>query len=73
MYTDEKIKEVYDNSTLEKPVTLSPHVYNIANNAYSVMMNGVSTRDSKENQSVIISGESGAGKVRRPVNTHLSM
>jgi myosin heavy subunit len=55
-------QEVYDNSSLEKPVTLSPHVYHTANNAYSVMMNGVPNRESKENQSVIISGESGAGK-----------
>jgi len=62
MYTEEIIKKVYNNSTLPKPCLLPPHVYNIANNAYNVMMNGVATRDSKKNQSVIISGESGAGK-----------
>jgi len=41
--------------------TLPPHVYAIADNAYRLMSNPASS-DSKRNQSILVSGESGAGK-----------
>jgi hypothetical protein len=39
-----------------------PHVFVVADRAYGTMCNGASTRSTALNQSVIISGESGAGK-----------
>jgi len=47
------------------PVTLAPHAYAIADNAYNAMAHPKSKDQSKErgvNQSILVSGESGAGK-----------
>ena len=64
MYSEEKLRSVFDaSSSVGAPGSgLSPHVYNVADKAYHVMMKGVPGRASRKNQSVIISGESGAGK-----------
>ncbi|KAL2914326.1 class II myosin [Polyrhizophydium stewartii] len=52
IYTDEVIKAYKGKKRAEMP----PHVYSIADCAYYDMMNN------KENQSILITGESGAGK-----------
>jgi len=41
--------------------TLSPHVYAVADNAYRLMSNPASS-ELKQDQSILVSGESGAGK-----------
>lgn len=52
LYTDENLQEYRGKKHFE----VSPHVYTVAEDAYSSMINY------RENQCVIISGESGAGK-----------
>jgi myosin heavy chain 9/10/11/14 len=42
--------------TMNKKYELEPHIYGVANEAYNNMLNN------KENQSILITGESGAGK-----------
>lgn len=58
MYSNEAI-EIYKGVAMGK---LNPHVYAIAEDCYSSMM-----REGK-NQSILVSGESGAGKVRTNSN-----
>lgn len=41
---------------------LKPHVYSTAQDAYSIMMGAMRTGRGNENQSILVSGESGAGK-----------
>ena len=53
IFTPEFVKKYFEQSAAD---TLEPHVYELANNTYVNMM-----RDG-EDQSVVISGESGAGK-----------
>jgi myosin-7 len=53
MFTPEWVEKYY---TASAGSTLEPHVYELANNAYKQMM------ENNEDQSVVISGESGAGK-----------
>jgi myosin heavy subunit len=53
IFGDEMIREYEGRSRIEMP----PHIYAIAEDSYRSMMT------EKENQCVIISGESGAGKV----------
>ncbi|KAH6578714.1 hypothetical protein BASA60_003550 [Batrachochytrium salamandrivorans] len=52
IYTDDIIKAYRGKKRIEVP----PHVYSIADSAYREML------DNKENQSILITGESGAGK-----------
>ncbi|GMI04054.1 hypothetical protein TrVE_jg11203 [Triparma verrucosa] len=63
LYDDDVVKRVWDEAATKKFKDLSPHVYNVADRSYRTMMkNTGATPDSRKNQSVIISGESGAGK-----------
>ncbi|GMI14409.1 hypothetical protein TrLO_g2424 [Triparma laevis f. longispina] len=63
IYDDSVVKHVWDEAATKKFKDLTPHVYNVADRSYRTMMkNTGASADSRKNQSVIISGESGAGK-----------
>jgi hypothetical protein len=61
--------EVYSTKTIEKYFkadqtqlkTLGPHVFQISNNAYHRMFLNQFVDDKRENQSILVNGESGAG------------
>lgn len=68
---DPKTLDVYYNFGILKSqglleaatsATLAPHVFAIADGAFRNMMTAIETRDSNVDQSILISGESGAGK-----------
>lgn len=56
LYTDDVIRQYHDQGR-ENMAQLPPHIYTIAENSYDNMLT------SGGNQSILISGESGAGKV----------
>lgn len=63
-------KDVYSADTIEKYALadstesrrLGPHVFQISNNAYNRMFIDKYDPDKRENQSILVNGESGAGK-----------
>nr|CCA17136.1 myosin 29 putative [Albugo laibachii Nc14] len=64
LYNEEKMKEYYG----QRIGTLPPHVFALANHAYTQLIQGGALDPA--NQSIIISGESGAGKTE---NTKIIM
>ena len=59
LYGDNVMKEYWKVSNGERP---PPHIYAIAQDAYDYMMRAMQMRSGLENQSILVSGESGAGK-----------
>lgn len=57
LYGEAVMRRYWNNRTDERP---RPHVYATAQDAYACMMRAMNTED--ENQSILVSGESGAGK-----------
>ncbi len=58
LYGAERIKEYYQGD----PNRLEPHIYSLAQSAYSKMFVDKFDREKRENQSILVNGESGAGE-----------
>lgn len=60
LYTEE-VLQGYIDADLVDATKLGPHVYQVASRAYSQMLLDKFDPESRENQSILVSGESGAG------------
>jgi myosin V len=62
LYSDHRLQQYIRYGELRKLTHLPPHLYKIAHTAYRHMFIDLFDHDKRENQTIVITGDSGAGK-----------